>query len=66
LKTGFYGRYTKALWQLDAGRLLLQEVADERRSMNERHFEFWPKRMPRTLTLPKTSVLYNLKVSADR
>src|SRR5829696_3365003 len=34
--------------------------------MNERHFEFWPKRMPRTLTLPKTSVPYNLKVSADR
>jgi len=41
-------------------------VADERRSMNERHFEFWPKRMPRTLTLPKTSVPYNLKVSAER
>src|ERR671912_465423 len=34
--------------------------------MNERHFEFWPKRMPRTLTLPKTSVPYNLKVSAER
>jgi fatty-acyl-CoA synthase len=47
------------------GRLLLHK-ANERRSMNERHFEFWPKRMPRTLTLPKTSVPYNLKVSADR
>jgi fatty-acyl-CoA synthase len=34
--------------------------------MNERHFEFWPKRMPRTLTLPKTSVPHNLKVSAAR
>src|SRR5918993_3005553 len=34
--------------------------------MNERHFEFWPKRMPRTLTLPKTSVAYNLNVSAER
>jgi len=48
------------------GRLLLHKAANERRSMNERHFEFWPKRMPRTLTLPKTSVPYNLKVSADR
>jgi fatty-acyl-CoA synthase len=45
---------------------LLHDVANERRSMNERHFEFWPKRMPRTLTLPKTSVPYNLKVSAER
>src|SRR5918995_6024538 len=34
--------------------------------MNERHFEFWPNRMPRTLTLPKTSVPYNLKVTAER
>jgi fatty-acyl-CoA synthase len=34
--------------------------------MNERHFEFWPKRLPHTLTLPKTSVPYNLKASADR
>ncbi len=34
--------------------------------MNERHFEFWPRRMPRTLTLPETSVYQNLKVSATR
>lgn len=34
--------------------------------MNERHFEFWPKRMPRSLTLPETSVHYNLEVSANR
>lgn len=34
--------------------------------MNERHLEFWPKRMPDTLTLPETSVYYNLKVSAER
>ena len=34
--------------------------------MNERRFEFWPKRMPRTLTLPRTSVPHNLKVSAER
>lgn len=34
--------------------------------MNERHFDFWPKRMPRSLTLPKTSVFYNLEVSARR
>jgi fatty-acyl-CoA synthase len=34
--------------------------------MNERHFKFWPKRLPRSLTLPKTSVYHNLKVSAER
>ncbi|MCA1738231.1 MAG: AMP-binding protein, partial [Actinobacteria bacterium] len=34
--------------------------------MNERHFEFWPRRMPHTLTLPETSVYHNLKVSAVR
>jgi fatty-acyl-CoA synthase len=34
--------------------------------LNERHFEFWPRRMPRTLTLPETSVYQNLKVSATR
>jgi fatty-acyl-CoA synthase len=34
--------------------------------MNERHFEFWPSRLPRTLTLPETSVPHNLKVSAER
>ena len=34
--------------------------------MNERRLEFWPKRMPRTLTLPRTSVPHNLKVSAER
>ena len=34
--------------------------------MNERHFKFWPKRLPRSLTLPKTSVYHNLEVSAER
>jgi fatty-acyl-CoA synthase len=34
--------------------------------MNERHLKFWPKRLPRTLTLPKTGVYHNLKVSAER
>lgn len=34
--------------------------------MNERHFEFWPRRMLRTLTLPRTSVYHNLKVSAEK
>jgi fatty-acyl-CoA synthase len=34
--------------------------------LNERHFEFWPRRMPHTLTLPETSVYHNLKVSAVR
>ncbi len=34
--------------------------------MNERHFEFWPGRLPRALTLPETSVYHNLEVSAER
>ncbi|MBA2691779.1 MAG: long-chain fatty acid--CoA ligase [Rubrobacter sp.] len=34
--------------------------------MNDAHFDFWPKRMPRSLTLPETSVFYNLEVSARR
>ena len=34
--------------------------------MNERYFEFWPRRMPRILTLPRTSVYHNLKVSAEK
>jgi fatty-acyl-CoA synthase len=34
--------------------------------LNERHFEFWPRRTPHTLTLPETSVYHNLKVSAVR
>src|SRR6185312_12322266 len=34
--------------------------------MNDRHFAFWPKRVPRSLTLPKTSVYDNLEVSAKR
>lgn len=34
--------------------------------MNERHFDFWPKRTPRSLTLPETSVFHNLEVSARR
>ena len=34
--------------------------------MAKSYFDFWPKRMPRSLTLPKTSVHYNLEVSANR
>jgi fatty-acyl-CoA synthase len=34
--------------------------------MIESHFEFWPARLPSTLTLPETSVPYNLEVSAHR
>jgi fatty-acyl-CoA synthase len=30
------------------------------------YFEFWPKRVPQSLSLPKTSVYYNLEVSANR
>jgi fatty-acyl-CoA synthase len=35
-------------------------------AMVDRHFEFWPKRWPRTLTLPETTVAHNLEVSATR
>jgi fatty-acyl-CoA synthase len=34
--------------------------------MLDSHFEFWPKRMPRSLALPETSVYHNLEVSASR
>jgi fatty-acyl-CoA synthase len=34
--------------------------------MMERHFEFWPKRWPRTLALPETNLAHNLEVSATR
>jgi fatty-acyl-CoA synthase len=34
--------------------------------MSDRHFKFWPKGLPRQLTLPQTSLFYNLEVSATR
>jgi len=34
--------------------------------MLDRHFRFWPKGLPHHLTLPETSVCYNLEVSATR
>ncbi|HYW02658.1 MAG TPA: long-chain fatty acid--CoA ligase [Gammaproteobacteria bacterium] len=34
--------------------------------MLDRHFRFWPKGLPHHLTLPDTSVCYNLEVSATR
>lgn len=34
--------------------------------MLERHFRFWPKDLPHHLTLPETSVCYNLEVSTRR
>jgi fatty-acyl-CoA synthase len=30
------------------------------------HYEFWPKRVPRTLALPETTLCYNLEVSSTR
>lgn len=35
-------------------------------AMVERHLEFWPKRWPRTLALPETTLTHNLEVSATR
>lgn len=34
--------------------------------MVDRYFAFWPKRVPRSLTLPDTTLYYNLEVSATR
>jgi fatty-acyl-CoA synthase len=34
--------------------------------MFTRHYPFWPSGEPKTLTVPKTSVFYNLEVSAKR
>ncbi len=35
-------------------------------AMMYRHLEFWPKRWPRTLAVPETTVAHNLEVSATR
>lgn len=34
--------------------------------MSRKHFEFWPRHLPRTLTVPATNVFYNAEVSATR
>ena len=34
--------------------------------MTDRHFAFWPRRVPHSLTLPETNVYDNLEVSATR
>jgi fatty-acyl-CoA synthase len=34
--------------------------------MSERHFSFWPKGLPRHLSVPRTNLYYNLEVSATR
>jgi fatty-acyl-CoA synthase len=35
-------------------------------AMMERHLEFWPKLWPHTLSVPETTVVHNLEVSATR
>jgi fatty-acyl-CoA synthase len=34
--------------------------------MSDRHFKFWPERVPRHLTIPVTSLWFNAEVSAGR
>jgi len=34
--------------------------------MFDRHFKYWPPGLPKTLSIPRTSVYYNLEVSAHR
>ena len=34
--------------------------------MSQKHFDFWPTGLPRTITAPATNVFYNVEVSATR
>jgi fatty-acyl-CoA synthase len=34
--------------------------------MSDRHFAFWPRSLPRHMTIPETSLFYNMEVSARR
>lgn len=34
--------------------------------MSQKHFDFWPRGLPRNITLPATNVFYNVEVSATR
>ncbi len=34
--------------------------------MSRKHFEFWPRHLPRSITVPATNVFYNAEVSATR
>ncbi|MBK8762729.1 MAG: long-chain fatty acid--CoA ligase [Sulfuritalea sp.] len=34
--------------------------------MSERHFAYWPKGLPRTMTVPETDLFHNVEVSARR
>src|SRR5438874_1523252 len=35
-------------------------------TMSDRHVAFWPKGLPRHLSVPRTNLFYNLEVSAAR
>jgi non-ribosomal peptide synthetase component E (peptide arylation enzyme) len=37
-----------------------------RMSFFDRHFPYWPPNVPKTLSIPRTSIHYNLEVSATR
>ena len=34
--------------------------------MDRPHYKFWPKRLPRSITVPATSIWHNLKTNAER
>ena len=42
------------------------ETANSERQPARLHYQHWPKGMPKSLALPRTSLFYNLKVSAQR
>ena len=35
-------------------------------SFFDRHYAYWPPNVPKTLSIPRTSIYYNLEVSAKR
>src|SRR5690554_7805030 len=45
---------------------LTELTQGENKNMFTRHYKVWPKDLPKTMTLPKTSLYTNLEVSALR
>src|SRR5690554_728235 len=45
---------------------LIELTQGENKNMFTRHYKVWPKDLPKTMTLPKTSLYTNLEVSALR
>jgi fatty-acyl-CoA synthase len=48
------------------GNSSIEAGVPRRFSVSQLHHRFWPKNLPRTLTLPETGIYYNLEVTATR